>query len=99
MNLSSGKWNPHLGGNQFALIGGTCITSIDMRSLKEAWNIPVAHKFQVRDMDFNPNKQYCLASCGDDCTARFWDYRNLSEPLKAINSHSHWFVLIKNLVA
>lgn len=31
-----------------------------------------AHGQLVRDMDFNPNKQYYLASCGDDCKVKFW---------------------------
>lgn len=30
----------------------------------------------VRDLDLTPNKQYYLASCGDDCKVKFWDTRN-----------------------
>ena len=29
-----------------------------------------AHNQLVRDIDFNPNKQYYLASCGDDCKTK-----------------------------
>jgi WD40 repeat protein len=89
-NLYSSKWNPHLDGNQFALISASSVTGMDLRSMKEAWKIPKAHKFQVRDIDFNPNKQYYVATCGDDCSARFWDFRNPNEPLKELMCHTHW---------
>jgi len=46
----------------------------------------------VRDLDFNPNRQYYLASCGDDCKVRFWDVRNVQEPVKTLEDHSHWCV-------
>lgn len=49
-----------------------------------------AHGQLVRDLDFNPNKQYYLASCGDDCKVKFWDTRNVQEPVKALEEHSHW---------
>jgi len=44
----------------------------------------------VRDIDFNPNKQYYLASCGDDCKTKFWDTRKANVCLKTISNHSHW---------
>uniref|UniRef100_A0ACB8GDG7 EARP-interacting protein n=1 Tax=Sphaerodactylus townsendi TaxID=933632 RepID=A0ACB8GDG7_9SAUR len=49
-----------------------------------------AHGQLVRDLDFNPNKQYYLASCGDDCKVKFWDTRNVNEPVKTLEEHSHW---------
>ncbi|KAG9336180.1 hypothetical protein JZ751_002527 [Albula glossodonta] len=49
-----------------------------------------AHGQLVRDLDFNPNKQYYLASCGDDCKVKFWDVRNIGEPVKTLEEHSHW---------
>ncbi|KAL8172821.1 UNVERIFIED_CONTAM: EARP-interacting protein [Gekko kuhli] len=52
--------------------------------------IESAHGQLVRDLDFNPNKQYYLASCGDDCKVKFWDTRNVSEPVKTLEEHSHW---------
>lgn len=45
----------------------------------------------MRDLDFNPNKQYYLASCGDDCKVKFWDIRNVTEPVKTLEEHSHWY--------
>lgn len=44
----------------------------------------------VRDLDFNPNMQYYLATCGDDCKTKFWDIRNTEQPLKELSDHSHW---------
>lgn len=49
-----------------------------------------AHGQLVRDLDFNPNKQYCLASCGDDCRVKFWDTRKVTEPVRTLEEHSHW---------
>ena len=43
-----------------------------------------------RDLDFNPNKQYYLATCGDDCRVKFWDIRKPTAPLKVLVDHSHW---------
>lgn len=51
-----------------------------------------AHGQLVRDLDFNPNRQYYLASCGDDCKVKFWDVRNVQEPVKTLEEHSHWWV-------
>lgn len=52
-----GKWNPHLDGNQFSLVAGQSVKGIDIRSMQGVWELKSAHKFQVRDIDFNPNKQ------------------------------------------
>jgi WD40 repeat protein len=48
------------------------------------------HTTPCRDLDFNPNKQYYMATCGDDGYSRFWDVRNPSEPAVARADHSHW---------
>ena len=49
-----------------------------------------AHGQMVRDIDFNPNKQYYMVSCGDDGKTKFWDIRKTSESLKTLVNHSHW---------
>ncbi|KAK2489970.1 hypothetical protein MC885_006069 [Smutsia gigantea] len=56
----------------------------------EVFCIENAHGQLVRDLDVNPNKQYYLASCGDDCKVKFWDTRNATEPVKTLEEHSHW---------
>lgn len=45
----------------------------------------------MRDVDFNPNKQYYLASCGDDCKVKFWDTRSTAAPVRTLEEHSHWY--------
>lgn len=57
---------------------------------RQIYSIENAHGQLVRDLDFNPNKQYYLASCGDDCKVKFWDTRNVTEPVKTLEEHSHW---------
>ncbi|MEE6476713.1 hypothetical protein FKM82_011189 [Ascaphus truei] len=57
---------------------------------RQIYCIDNAHGQLVRDLDFNPNKQYYLASCGDDCKVKFWDTRNINEPVKTLEEHSHW---------
>lgn len=44
----------------------------------------------VRGLDYNPNKPHHFASCGDDCTVKFWDARQLKVPLLTRHDHSHW---------
>nr|XP_020503660.2 EARP-interacting protein homolog [Labrus bergylta] len=56
----------------------------------QIYSIENAHGQLVRDLDFNPNRQYYLASCGDDCKVKFWDVRNVQEPVKTLEEHSHW---------
>ena len=62
-----------------------------MKSNKQTFLIENAHQQLIRDIDFNPNKQYYLASCGDDCKTKFWDTRKPNECLKTISNHSHWY--------
>ncbi|KAH9515288.1 EARP-interacting protein [Bulinus truncatus] len=88
--LTCGRWNPHHNCNQIATANDTSIRGIDLRTMSTVYQIESAHGQLVRDIDFNPNKQYYLASCGDDCRVKFWDTRNVSEPLKVLSEHSHW---------
>jgi WD40 repeat protein len=88
--IDMGKWNPHLDGNQFGLVCVQSVCGVDIRSMQRVWEFKSAHKFQVRDIDFNPNKQYYFATCGDDCATRFWDIRKPDACLKEVYEHSHW---------
>lgn len=58
--------------------------------LRQIYCMENAHGQLVRDLDFNPNKQYYLATCGDDCKVKFWDTRNVTEPVRTLEEHSHW---------
>ncbi|XP_063226400.1 EARP-interacting protein homolog [Bacillus rossius redtenbacheri] len=89
--FTTGKWNPHQNCSQFVTANDGHIRSWDLRSPQEqAWAIEAAHSQLVRDLDFNPNKQYYLATCGDDGCSKFWDVRKATEPLVTRSDHSHW---------
>lgn len=85
------RWSPH---SNCALVGlaiGNWLYAKDLRCRTEqfAWSIE-AHQQPVRDLDFNPNAQYYLASCGDDCEYKFWDVRSAKQPAIVMQAHSHW---------
>lgn len=90
--FTTGKWNPHHGCSQFVTANEGHVRSWDLRGspVRSAWTVENAHCQLVRDLDFNPNKQYYMATCGDDGYSRFWDVRNPSEPAVARADHSHW---------
>jgi len=89
--VTNGRWNPHHGAKQFALSVASNIISWDIRSNTSAFVLENAHKDTVRDLDFNPNKQYTMLSCGDDCMVKFWDIRELKSPISEIkDEHLHW---------
>lgn len=83
-------WNPHHNCNIIAAAVDTSVCSWDIRSMQPSWSIENAHGQLVRSLDFNPNKQYYLATCGDDCQTKFWDIRNSKEALLVLSDHSHW---------
>ncbi|XP_068136452.1 EARP and GARP complex-interacting protein 1 [Hyperolius riggenbachi] len=90
LKFTSGRWSPHHNCTQVATASDTAIRGWDIRSMRQIYCIDNAHGQLVRDLDFNPNKQYYLASCGDDCKVKFWDTRNVNEPVKTLEEHSHW---------
>ncbi|XP_047701161.1 EARP and GARP complex-interacting protein 1 isoform X1 [Prionailurus viverrinus] len=90
LKFTSGRWSPHHTCTQVATANDTTIRGWDTRSMSQIYCIENAHGQLVRDLDFNPNKQYYLASCGDDCRVKFWDTRNVTEPVKTLEEHSHW---------
>ncbi len=52
-------------------------------------------KNDFRCLDFNPNKQYMLATTGDDGGVRFWDFRHPKLPVQIRSDHSHWVWSVK----
>jgi len=71
------------------------VHGFDLRSLKETYSINNAHSPFVRDLDFNPYKDYFLVTGGDDYRIKFWDTRRTDAPLKIIPSHNHWVWNVK----
>ncbi|XP_045404924.1 EARP and GARP complex-interacting protein 1 isoform X2 [Lemur catta] len=90
LKFTSGRWSPHHNCTQVATANDSALRGWDTRSMSQIYCIENAHGQLVRDLDFNPNKQYYLASCGDDCKVKFWDTRNVTEPVKTLEEHSHW---------
>ncbi|KAL4236005.1 Protein tssc1 [Mactra antiquata] len=84
------SWDPHHNSVQISTANDTYIRGWDLRTMKQTYVIENAHSQLVRDIDFNPNKQYYLVSCGDDCKVKFWDVRNVGQPLQILADHSHW---------
>ncbi|XP_033293404.1 EARP and GARP complex-interacting protein 1 isoform X2 [Orcinus orca] len=90
LKFTTGRWSPHHNCTQVATANDTAVRGWDTRTMSQIYCIESAHGQLVRDLDFNPNKQYYLASCGDDCRVKFWDTRNVTEPVKTLEEHSHW---------
>lgn len=88
--LTGARWNPHQCCTQVAAACDTHVRGFDLRCGQQAWMVENADTQLVRDLDFNPNKQYYLATCWDDCRVKFWDIRKPTAPLKVIIDHSHW---------
>lgn len=88
--FTTGKWNPHQNCNQFATATETHVKAYDIRAGTAAWHIDSCHGQLVRDLDFNMNKQYHLATCGDDGFVKIWDFRQPNVPVYSRTDHSHW---------
>ncbi|KAJ8925355.1 hypothetical protein NQ315_009185 [Exocentrus adspersus] len=88
--FTTGKWNPHQNCNQFTTATETHLKTYDIRSGDLAWNIDGVHSQLLRDMDYNMNKQYYIATCGDDGFVRIWDFRQTNQPVFSRTDHSHW---------
>ncbi|RMC17324.1 hypothetical protein DUI87_05905 [Hirundo rustica rustica] len=92
-NMACVMWEPMGDGKKIISLADNNILLWDLQESSakaEIYCIENAHGQLVRDLDFNPNKQYYLASCGDDCKVKFWDTRNVTEPVKTLEEHSHW---------
>lgn len=90
LQYSVGRFNPHHGGSQVLTGIDSHIKGYDLRSMTSSFSIENAHSQLIRDVDMNPNKQYYLASCSDDCKVKFWDIRNTKDCLMTRSDHSHW---------
>lgn len=94
-NINAMAWNPHSNGSTVATAFDGTVKGIDVRTLDDAFLIENANLSNVRNLDFNPNVQYTLATCGDDCKVSIWDTRRTANPLKVLDDHSHWVWSVK----
>ncbi|EFA07641.1 EARP and GARP complex-interacting protein 1 [Tribolium castaneum] len=93
--FTTGKWNPHQSCNQFTTAVETHLKTYDVRSGELAWGIDNVHSQLLRDLDFNMNKQYHVATCGDDGFIKIWDFRQTGQPVYSRSDHSHWVWCIR----
>ena len=85
--FSQGRFDPHHRNEIVAIVGGhvygydlrQCDTTTDATTILPAWCILNAHTQMTYDVDYNPNKPYCLMTCGDDCLIKFWDVRKITK--------------------
>ncbi|GMS97800.1 hypothetical protein PENTCL1PPCAC_19975 [Pristionchus entomophagus] len=83
-------WSPHSGGNVLGVPVGHSIMTLDLRTKGEVQRIKEAHSLRATYLDFNPNLQHSVVSCGRDGVLRIWDWRNSSSPLFSLRAHAHW---------
>jgi len=69
-----------------ASIQNNNIIVTDMRDSQTKYEIKNAHTLNVTDLDFNPNKQWCIITGGEDCQIKFWDIRKPALPLKTLDN-------------
>ena len=93
------RWSPHSSASILGLAIGSGVVALDLRlpdpPSTPAWTIASAHNHLIRDLDFNPNAQYVLATAGDDCESRFWDVRRPTAPAVSLANHAHWIWSIR----
>lgn len=88
------RWDPHHTNYVSFTLGGS-VQTWDTRAKRVAFAIEDAHVHAALDMDYNPNKPFCVASGGDDGKLKFWDLRQLRLPLLALAAHSHWVYSVR----
>ncbi|GAU99044.1 hypothetical protein RvY_10099 [Ramazzottius varieornatus] len=89
------KWSPHHSNSVIGVCTETSVRGIDLRDNKISFTIDNPHGYMTRQLDFNQNKPYDVATCGDDCTVKLWDTRNTSSSLRVLADHSHWVWCVK----
>jgi WD40 repeat protein len=87
--IQCAAWNPH-NDKVIAFGAGTNIVEWDIRNNQLVNRIEYAHDITIRCLDYNQNKPYHIASCGDDCMVRIWDTRISKKPVKEFSDHTHW---------
>ena len=60
--LTGGAWNPHQNCQQYATVNEHTVRGWDIRTMKQTWCISECFSTSVRAIDFNPNKQYQIAT-------------------------------------
>ena len=89
--IGGAAWDPHH-VNEVAVAADSSVHCWDLRSGQRARGIEgvVPIGSVVRDISYNPNKPWHLATAGDDFRAKVWDLRKATRPVKILDGHTHW---------
>ncbi|KAJ8600235.1 hypothetical protein CTAYLR_001971 [Chrysophaeum taylorii] len=91
---TAAAWSPHA-ADEIAVAGVVDVRVFDARLKTPAKHVESPHDGACLDVDYNPNKPFCLATSGDDGCVKFWDTR-ADAPLKILSGgHSHWVTNVK----
>ncbi len=86
-------WDPHH-ADSTAVAAGTHVQLIDWRTSPGSAGMVErfpCHRYGVTDLDYNPNKPHVLTTAGQEGFLKFWDLRNVKQPLLTVRGgHSHW---------
>lgn len=85
-----GRWSPSHHNGGLILSAGNSVIGFDVRCNTNSFVLENTHFRYTRDVDFNPNKQFDVATAGDDGSVNIWDIRNNTQPLKVMKNHTHW---------
>lgn len=88
-SIGAVRWDPHHTNYISYTLGGS-VQTWDTRAKSVAFAVDDAHAQTALDIDYNPNKPFCLVSSGDDGKMKFWDVRHARTPLLTLAAHSHW---------
>lgn len=91
--VGGAAWDPHH-PHEVAVAADAGVQCWDLRSGARARGIDgaVPPGCVVRDLSYNPNKPWHLATAGDDYRAKVWDLRKPARPVKILDGHTHWWV-------
>ncbi|CAI5439771.1 unnamed protein product [Caenorhabditis angaria] len=93
--IYSAKWSSHYEGNMLGLTIGKNVRCVDVRTPRDFLKVANAHSHRALSMDFNPNLQHVIATCGDDGYIRIWDTRSSKSALMSLHPHAHWVWQVK----
>uniref|UniRef100_A0A1I8ES35 WD_REPEATS_REGION domain-containing protein n=1 Tax=Wuchereria bancrofti TaxID=6293 RepID=A0A1I8ES35_WUCBA len=93
--ISASVWNFYSNGSILAVAYDTLVEGIDVRTMQKTFSIKNVNSPRVRNLDFNPNVEHIVATCGDDFRVTLWDIRKVDMPLKVLQDHRHWVWCVK----
>lgn len=89
-----GAWDAHHSARVITAVSGHNLKAWDIRENNLVWELNETNN--IRDIDFNPNKQNQIALGCEDGGVKFYDTRNLRKPIKKlVDIHTHWAWSVK----